>query len=194
MVERDFIALGTVEAARKVAGPPILVALSGLPGTGKSYFARELNQKVPFVLFESDRVRKTLVAKPKYSRGEHARVFQVCHLLIEEYLAKGCRVLFDATNLTEAFRRPLYEICERLGLPLVLVKFSAPRPVVRERLERRSQGLDPTTYSDANWLIYCRMAPYDEPLSDQSTRGRHIRVDTSQDILPAVAKVAHLAA
>lgn len=174
--------------ARQVPGPPILVALSGLPGTGKSHFASELSKNIPFLVFESDRVRKLLVAKPRYSRGEHARVFSVCHLLIEEYLARGCRVLFDATNLTEAFRQPLYEICQRVGVPLVLVKFSAPRQVVRERLEHRSEGLDPATYSDASWLIYCRMAPYEEPIE-----GRHITVDTSQDIQPAVEEVACLA-
>ena len=183
-LEQDF-----VDLARQAPGPPILVALSGLPGTGKSHFARELGKKLTFLVFESDRVRKLLVAKPRYGRGEHARVFSVCHLLIEEYLAQGYRVLFDATNLTGAFRQPLYVICERVGVPLVLVNFSAPRQVVRERLERRSEGLDHTTYSDAGWLIYCRLAPYEEPIE-----GRHITVDTSQDIQAAVEEVARLAA
>ena len=124
-------------------GHPILVALSGLPGTGKSYFAGELTKLVPLLVLESDRVRKLLVPKPKYTQGEHSRVFDVCHLLIEEYLSQGCRLLFDATNLTEYFRRPLYRICDRLSVPLVLVRFTASRETVRHRLEDRGRSARP---------------------------------------------------
>ena len=94
----------------KTSGMPILVALCGLPGSGKSYFARELTKLAPFRVLESDRLRKALVSKPKYSPSEHVRIFSVCHLLIEEYLSQGELVLFDATNLTEKFRLPLRQI------------------------------------------------------------------------------------
>ena len=166
----------------------MLVALSGLPGTGKSHFARELTKLVSFLVLESDRVRKLLVPQPKYTRGEHSRVFRVCHLLIEDYLARGRRVLFDATNLTEGFREPLYLICERLSVPLTMLRFTAPRAVVRRRLEERALGLNPQDNSDAHWLVYCRLAPGEEPV-----RRRHLTVDSSTDISQVVRHVARLA-
>ena len=171
---------------------PILVALCGLPGAGKTYFARELTKLVPFWVLESDRIRKALVPKPKYTPGEHSRVFNVCHLLIEDYLSQGRRVLFDATNLTENFRLPLRQISRRQNARLVLVMLTAPRDIIRQRLqdreEERESGLHPGNYSDANWLIYCRLAPYEEPVE-----GDHLSVDTSADISRTVEDVASLA-
>jgi hypothetical protein len=167
---------------------PILVALSGLPGAGKSYFARGLTRRVPFLVLESDRLRKALVPRPKYSPEEHSRVFAACHLLIEKYLAQGRRVLFDATNLTESFRRPLYRITDRLGVPLVLVRLTAPRKTVRRRLADRAGGLHADDNSDADWLVYCRLAPYEEPI-----QRRHFDVDSSGDISPVIEEIARIA-
>ena len=166
---------------------PVLVGLCGLPGTGKSHFARELLKRAPLVVLESDRLRKVLVLKPKYTRGEHARVFNVCHLLIEEYLAQGRRVLFDATNLTENAREPLYRITARLGCPLVLVGFTAPQDLVRQRLAQRVPGRNHVEFSDATWQIHCRMRPFEEAI------GRpHIMVDTSQDISVSLDQVVEM--
>ena len=35
--------------------------MCGLPGTGKSYFAAKLTEQVPFLILETDRLRKVLV-------------------------------------------------------------------------------------------------------------------------------------
>ena len=63
------------EPVAETTGAPILVLLSGLPGTGKSYFAKELSRRLPFVIVGSDRMRKALAPNPIYDRREHARVF-----------------------------------------------------------------------------------------------------------------------
>jgi predicted kinase len=165
-----------------------LVTLSGLPGTGKSHFARELTKQLAFLVLESDRIRKLLVPKPEYTGEEHSRVFAVCHLLLEDYLAQGRRVLFDATNLTEAFRRPLRLICQRLSLPLLLVRLTAPQDIVRARLTERAAGVHEGDFSDAGWPIYCRLAPYEEPI-----KGPHFTVDSSGNITTVLDEIARLA-
>ncbi len=196
-ISQDPISPGTIPQDTNSTGAvshesPILVVLCGLPGTGKSHFARELTKLLPFRVLESDRIRKALVAKPQYTRGEHSRVFKVCHYLIEEYLGESQRVLFDATNLTENFRLPLRQISQRQNARLVFVHLEAPRDLIRQRLQRREKeretGNRPGNYSDAGWLIYCRLAPYDEPIE-----GDHLSVDTSTDISGTVNDVVRLA-
>lgn len=164
---------------------PVLVALCGLPGTGKSHFARELVKRKHMLVLETDRLRKILVAKPKYTPGEHRRVFRVCYLLIDEYLGHGKKVLFDATNLTEDFRQPIYHIAEQRNARLVMVAFTSPVAVVRDRLAERSSGRDPAGYSDATWRIHSRMRPYEEPVQRD-----HLLVDSSKDITHALDQVA----
>ena len=183
----EALARNEGEACVLTPTQPILVALSGLPGTGKTHFAKELNRRVPSVVLESDRIRKLLVPNPRYTPSEHARVFDACHVLIEDFLRQGRRVLFDATNLSESFRRPLYRICDKLSVPLILVRFTAPRNVVRRRLEERAEGLHQGNYSDADWLVYCRLSPYEEPV-----RRPHQSVDSSIDVTVALEEVARL--
>lgn len=168
-------------------GQPALVALCGLPGTGKSHFAAALKGRTPCVVLGSDRLRKTLVSQPRYTRQEHARVFQAAHLLVEELLKEGFPVVFDATNLTARARDPLRDIAERVGAPLVLVQFDAPPQLVRQRLARRSQGQASDSYSDADWRIYCRLYPGQEPVN-----APHFDVDSSKDTTAVIKEVARL--
>lgn len=155
---------------------PHLVALSGLPGTGKSHFARDLQSRAPLLVIESDRLRKVLFKQPKYTPGEHLRVFAACHLLIEEYLSQGRRVIFDATNLSDDFRMPLYHIAGRVPAPITLVRCTAPRDRVYRRLADRGSSHSPVGYSDAGWQVYCRLEPHEQPI-----KARHLLVDSSGD-------------
>ena len=108
---------------------PSLVILCGLPGTGKSHFARELARRAPFVWLNSDRTRKLLVDRPSYSRREHRRVFSAMHVLTRGYLREGYSVVFDATNLNENVRRPLYSSADAVGVEPLIVRFTAPRGI-----------------------------------------------------------------
>ena len=158
--------------------------LAGLPGSGKSTFARAVVSRLPFLVLETDRLRKALVDKPEYTPGENGRVFRAAHLLIDEFLGRDYPVLFDATNLTERNRKPVYAIARRRGVPLAVAVVTAPPEVTRQRLEDREAGLAPDTWSDADWAIYQRMAPAWEPV-----KRPHILVDTSGDIAPALRQV-----
>ena len=169
------------------AGGGALLALCGLPGTGKSHFAAALARRIPCLVLGSDRLRKILAPEPRYTREEHARVFRAAHALVEELLARGYRVIFDATNLTERAREPLHDIAARVGAPLVLVQFDAPPALVRQRLARRSRGEIDDTWSDADWRIYCRLYPGQEPVA-----GPHFDVDSSRSIEPVLERVVKL--
>ena len=163
---------------------PLLVAMCGLPGTGKTYFAAKLTEQVPFLVLETDRLRKVLVEHPKYTTAEHRRVFRSCYQLIEYYIANGYSVLFDATNLNEEFRTHLYDISESTGAPLAVVHVTAPTDTVRRRLKQRKSERHANTYSDAGWLIYTRLAPVEEPV-----RREHYALDSPKNIAPVLDQV-----
>jgi predicted kinase len=93
---------------------PALLAVSGLPGTGKSYFCSQLAERLPVVILGSDALRKVLFATPGYGAQESSRLFQTIHHLIEELLKKGISLILDATNLSERHREYLYSIAEHL--------------------------------------------------------------------------------
>ncbi len=163
---------------------PGLVIVSGLPGTGKSYFSHRLVQRAPLALVESDAMRKALFPQPRYAAEESARVFTAIHGLIDALLAEGIPVLLDATTLLEAHREPLYDIAARRKAWVVMVLTVAPSQEVRRRLDRRPSQSWRLDSSDADWNVYERMRYAQEP----SSRPHH-RVDTARDITPVLDKV-----
>ena len=163
---------------------PAFVAVSGLPGTGKSYFCTKLVERLPSVILESDALRKALFPSPSYSPAESSRLFRALHLLIERLLKQGISLILDATNLSERYRERLYNIADRLDARLILVRVEAPPEVVYERLKTRQVGANPGDKSDADWAVYQRMKP-----SVQKISRNHYAVDTSKDITPVLDKV-----
>jgi predicted kinase len=163
---------------------PTFIAVSGLPGTGKTYFCRKLAERLRFVTLESDALRKTLFPSLSYSPEESARLFRALHHLIERLLKGGISLILDATNLSEQHRERLYNIAERLGVKLVLVRVEAPPEVVYARLKSRVEGANPPGNSDADWSVYQKMKP-----SVEKIRRNHYAVDTSRDITPVLDKI-----
>ena len=161
---------------------PVFIVVSGLPGTGKSYFCRQLAQRLPLIILESDALRKALFPLPTYSSPESSRLFRACHLLIDRLLKRGTSLILDATNLSQGHRERLYAIADRLDVKLVLVRVEAPPEVVYHRLKARQE--DSEAKSDADWTVYRRMKP-----SVQKIRRNHYAVDTSRDITPVLNKI-----
>ena len=166
---------------------PAVVVMVGLPGSGKSYLARAVAKRTPAVVLDSDALRGVLFAQPKHTKREHARLFPALHVLMERLLERGHSIIVDATNLKEANRRPYYKIAEKYGAPVILVRTWASWPVIRERLLSRIDAPHPDDRSTATVEVYQAMRSDAERL-----RKKHLSVDTSRDITPAVDKIVSL--
>ncbi len=167
---------------------PPLIMVSGLPGTGKSFFCRKLAERLSFLILASDTLRKILFPFPQYKENENKRLFSACHVLIEELLRKGIPVIFDATNLLEHHREYFYRAAERAGAKLILVWVEAPTEVVRRRLLARKETVMPQYDSEAGWEVYNKMKPRREKISRN-----HLVVDTSQDITAVIDRIVRAA-
>jgi predicted kinase len=175
--------LGSLPEA--VANPGFVV-VSGLPGTGKTFFCKKLADKQPFCIVESDALRKILFPSPDYTSVESARLFTAIHGLIEWLLENGMPVILDATNLSERNREYLYRISDRAGARLALVSVEAPPTVAYQRLQARKNGAMPDTKSDADWEIYSQMKSKAEKI-----QRNYFVVDTSREITPVINKITH---
>jgi len=163
---------------------PTLIMVSGLPGTGKSFFCRKLAERLPFLILESDALRKQLFPAATYSIEESAHLFRTIYQLTEHLLKKGIPVILDATNLEERHRERLYNIAERLSARLILISVQAPPELVQIRLKKRIAVKSVQDNSDADWEVYRKMQATAEKI-----KRRHFTVDTSKDITTVIDKV-----
>lgn len=91
---------------------PKLFMLIGLPGSGKSTFARNRVKfyddcnKTRLEIVSSDDIREELYGT-RFCQKDPARVFEIAHERIINSLEQGWDVIFDATNITRKNRASL---------------------------------------------------------------------------------------
>ena len=108
-------------------GPPLLVAVGGLSGTGKSVLARGLAGFIEpppgAVIVRSDVVRKRLfgvsettpLPETAYQADTTARVYEILSATAQRVLSQGCSVVLDAAFLRETERIVLADLARRHG-------------------------------------------------------------------------------
>jgi predicted kinase len=162
-----------VPAAAPSGGSLLVVA--GLPGSGKSLFARTLQGMVPSVAISTDIARGFLGYVPTRSDEERRFVYEVCYRVAGKRLCEGQRVIFDATNHTAAHRSRLAELAEECHVPVAFCHVYASEEVVRERLRRRDSSDRPEDkQSKARWGVYRLMVEAQEPFARP-----HLELDSS---------------
>jgi aminoglycoside phosphotransferase family enzyme/predicted kinase len=137
-------------AGRLIApGPPLLVAIGGLSGTGKSVLARGLAgliEPLPgAVIVRSDVVRKhlfgaretTALPESAYRPEATKRVYEMLSSTAQRVLAQGCSVVLDAAYLLEAERMEIEGLAATHGARFVGLFLTADLATRLARIEGR---------------------------------------------------------
>ncbi|MFS8855184.1 AAA family ATPase [Synechococcus sp. H55.2] len=125
-----------------------LFLMSGLSGSGKSTVARHLARQQGAIHIRSDAVRKHLAGIPLWQRGGPAvytpemtdKTYRRLVQLGVELAQEGYTVILDAKFDRQALRGMAIAQAQQRGIPLHILHCYAPEPVLRERLQRRSQA------------------------------------------------------
>lgn len=102
---------------------PLLVLLYGFPGSGKTYFARQLCEHIAASHVHGDRIRAELFQTPSYSKQENHIVTSLMNYMAGEFLSAGVSVVYDANAMRVAQRRALRNMATNAGAETVLVWF-----------------------------------------------------------------------
>ena len=129
--------------------PPLLVAIGGLSGTGKSVLARGLAGLIEpppgAVIVRSDVVRKhlfgvgeaTVLPESAYRPDTAERVYDVLSSTARRVLAQGCSVVLDAAYLLEAERMEIEGLAATHGIRFVGLFLTADLATRLARIEQR---------------------------------------------------------
>jgi predicted kinase len=153
------------------ASPPLLVAMSGLSGSGKSTVALELAERLGAVRVRSDVERKRLHGFAPEARSDggiysgpatqrtYARLLDVAR----GALAARVAVIVDAASLKRAERELFRTLAVQAGARFALVLCEAPPEVLGARVAGRARaGRDA---SEAGVAVLAQQRHWQEPLA-----------------------------
>jgi predicted kinase len=115
---------------------PVVVALIGLPGAGKSVVAAHLHQRLQVRVVDRDAIRRALFPECAYSQPEKRASVHAAFLAVEVNSALGESTVVDGMTFskTRDLAR-LGDLVKRYGLGFVPVWLDLPAEVARARIQ-----------------------------------------------------------
>ncbi|NIP86791.1 MAG: AAA family ATPase [Planctomycetales bacterium] len=160
------------EYARQM-GPPLLVVIRGLMGSGKTTLAQALAEAVGAEWFSTDMVRRQLfpAAKPaavygngKYSQAHRREVYERMFAQAAETLDAPMSVVLDGTFLFGDLRQRAVQLARGAGAIPLIVDCRCPADIAQRRIaERVAAGRDASEAQPELYVQQCQEEQPDPP-------------------------------
>lgn len=169
---------------------PTLLAVCGMPASGKSTIAKELAKSLDVKVFRSDVIRKELFGLQSseqvdipfeqgiYSKVATSLTYGKLLLLAQDEIEKGCSVILDATYSSRHQRSEVLRLARDMDVNIIFVECVCPEAVLKDRLLKR-EGI--SSVSDASIHHFEQLKARFEPL-DEVRDEMHIRVETERPV------------
>lgn len=125
-----------------------MIIVSGLPGSGKSFFASLLAQKIGARYLNSDRVRREIDARGEYAFEDKLIVYEEMARRASDAIRQGNTVVVDATFYLEEMRNLFVTLAKLLHEKVCFIEIVAPEDLIKERLSQ------PRLDSEADYSVY----------------------------------------
>jgi aminoglycoside phosphotransferase family enzyme/predicted kinase len=170
----DFDGYIGLAASWAVTPSPFMLIMHGVSGSGKSWCAGQLTEKLGAIQLRSDIERKRLYgygAEAKTGSGVQAGIYTQAasdrtytHLavLAGSVIAGGLPVIVDAAFLKSGERQHFQQVAKSLGVPFGILHMEADQTTLIARIEMRQRtGADP---SEAGVAVLKSQLATQEPL------------------------------
>ena len=117
-----------------------LYVMIGISGSGKSYTARQIAEKIPHtIVVSTDAIRKEKWGDESDQR-EPQLIFKIAYSNTSAYLAEGFNVVFDSTALEPKYRKSLKEIAGKHKIHAVYMDVPVEKCIDNDKERDRTVG------------------------------------------------------
>ena len=148
----------------------MLILVCGLPGVGKTHFAKALAKKMGALHMSSDQIRMKELVKRTYSQEEKDKIYRLMADRAMVLLGKG-DVILDATFYLSKYRSMMQDVAQKAGVKLRIIRCTLDESRLKERMEKRRKE---KSESEADFEVYLKVKKEFEPIMEE-----HLEIDTA---------------
>jgi predicted kinase len=126
----------------------MIIIVFGLPGTGKSFFASRLAEKLKVQYISSDDVRIAIKAKGKYTFEDKLSVYHEMAKQTDQSLREKKTVIVDGTFYRHEMRDLFVSLAKIHRTEIRFIEITANEKTIKERLKQSRKK------SEANFEVY----------------------------------------
>jgi predicted kinase/flavin reductase (DIM6/NTAB) family NADH-FMN oxidoreductase RutF len=156
-----------------------VVLVGGLPGTGKTYFAKRFARALQARYVSTDQLRKELFVNRTYTTREKEQVYEAMLAELRKALSNNQDIVIDATFYREDLRERFVFAAETFHVDPVFIFTTANEETIKERLGR------PREDSEADYEVYLKVKGLFQPMSRP-----HLMLQTDQYHVDALIEQA----
>lgn len=138
----------------------MIILVYGLPGTGKTYFAERLAEKLDAVHLNTDIVREKLQFKGHYDEKTKQQVYNELFKQAQMEFKNGADVIVDGTFHVSRRREQLEELAKEENEKIRFIEMKADEKKARKRLKKSRK------HSEADADVYEIIRNDFEPLKN----------------------------
>ncbi|KAJ6685115.1 hypothetical protein OIU79_015232 [Salix purpurea] len=146
-----------VKGGENQVGVPVIIAMKGHPGTGKSTLASSLASSLKIPLIDKDDVRDCTISIQNSSPATASKLlndlsYDVVWQIASTQLRLGLSVIIDSPLSRRAHLDRLVQVASSTGSLLVIVECKPlDEGVWRRRLEQRGRGAQASWHKPSTW-------------------------------------------
>ncbi|HUG66551.1 MAG TPA: AAA family ATPase [Pirellulaceae bacterium] len=185
--------LALADRYSRTLGPPVLILVHGLPGTGKSTIAQAISDQLGFALLQTDAIRSAVIGpsgglqgfnEGQYRPENRLRVYETMHAQAQDLLSHGTSVVLDGTYLAASLRGAVADLAKQQPAEFLVVYCRCPEEIARQRISARARS--GTSLSETRPEFFDQQRQAEEPdLPEQ----RSLAVDTSSGTVEPLRSV-----
>ncbi len=156
-----------------------MVVITGLPGTGKSTFAKALAEAIGAKHLNTDIIRDALGKRGQYDSDTKAAIYAEMLRQTAILLENGGSVIIDGTFYKKKLRQPYIALAKKYGITIQWMEIRAAEDIVRHRVNCYRD------YSEADFEVYLKIKSQYEQLEVP-----HLKLHSDQLSIPEMIEKA----